>query len=102
MTQEQRWLQTCQSFAQATPREWSANDERMYRLGLEAIAAVRAEEQAKREALVTALKEVADHPHNSYDHPSNSGHAREYGIGCADGHRCAASVARAALAGETK
>jgi len=51
VTQEQRWLQTCQSCAQATPREWSANDERMYRLGLELIAAVRAEEQQRLDRL---------------------------------------------------
>jgi hypothetical protein len=43
MTIEQQWLQTCESFTQATPREWSANDERLYRSGLTLLAAVRAE-----------------------------------------------------------
>jgi hypothetical protein len=52
MTIEQQWLQTCESFAQATPREWSANDERLYRSGLTLLAAVRAEE---RQRLKTAL-----------------------------------------------
>jgi len=47
MTIEQQWLQTCESFAQATPREWSANDERLYRSGLTLIAAVRAEERQR-------------------------------------------------------
>ena len=47
MTIEQQWLQTCESFAQATPREWSANDERLYRSGLALIAAVRAEERQR-------------------------------------------------------
>jgi len=41
-TVEQAWLRKCESFAQATAREWSANDERTYRLGLELIASVRA------------------------------------------------------------
>jgi len=57
-----------------------------------------AEARETHAALVAALKEIAEHPHNSYDHPSNTGHARDYGIGCADGHRCAAQVARTVLA----
>lgn len=48
-------------------------------------------------SLRDALREIAQHPHCSYDHPMNVGHARDYGIGCADGHRCAASLAKFAL-----
>ena len=45
-----------------------------------------------------ALREIAEHPHCIYDHPTNTGHAHSnYGIGCADGHRCAATVAKIAL-----
>ena len=44
---------------------------------------------------VEALQEIAKHPHNDYEHPSNGGGS--YGIGTADGHRCAAEVARRAL-----
>jgi plasmid stabilization system protein ParE len=48
--------------------------------------------------LTTALREIAEHPHCSYDHPTNTGHGdRGYGIGCADGHECAATMARIAL-----
>jgi hypothetical protein len=45
-----------------------------------------------------ALTEIAHHPHQSYDHPENG--AAPYGTGCADGHRCAANIALAALKGE--
>jgi hypothetical protein len=46
---------------------------------------------------LAALGEIADHPHISYDHPTNLPRG-EYGTGCADGHRCAV-LDRAALAG---
>lgn len=45
-------------------------------------------------ALYAALNEIANDPHNAYE--SNEGGS--YGIGVADGHRCAAQKARAALA----
>ena len=63
------------------------------------IAAVRAEERQSRQALVAALRAITEHPHQSYDHPTNGGNGM-YGTGCADGHRCAANVARAVLAQE--
>ena len=47
-----------------------------------------------------ALDRIAHHPHIAYDHPSNGN--GQYGIGCADGHRCAAKIAEAALAPAAK
>ena len=55
--------------------------------------------EPERDRLREALREIAEHPHCSYDHPSNSSRGGDYGIGTADGHRCAANVARAALKG---
>lgn len=40
-----------------------------------------------------ALREIAEHAHNAYDTNGEG----QYGIGVTDGHRCAASIARAAL-----
>ena len=59
--------------------------------------------RAERAEAVTArykaaLEEIAAHPHIAYDHPANG--TGQYGIGCADGHRCAAQIAAAALAEE--
>ena len=42
-----------------------------------------------------ALRKIAYHPHCEYDHPSNG--TGQYAIGVADGHRCAADIAREAL-----
>lgn len=53
-------------------------------------------QSAAFDAFETALRQIAEHPHCSYDHPSNSD--SPYGTGCVDGHRCAASIAAAALA----
>jgi chromosome segregation ATPase len=44
---------------------------------------------------VEALTAIAEHPHQQYDHPENG--KAPYGTGCADGHRCAALVAKSAL-----
>lgn len=52
----------------------------------------------REKSLRDALETIANHPHNSYDHPSNEcSTGSNYGIGCADGHRCAAQIARDAL-----
>jgi hypothetical protein len=53
--------------------------------------------KAKIEKLEAALAEIANHPHCSYDHPSNQGGSIGYGTGIVDGHRCAAAIARAAI-----
>lgn len=47
------------------------------------------------DAMREALREIAEHPHCDYDHPAND--SNDYGTGCADGHRCAATMARNAL-----
>lgn len=65
------------------------------------IAKLEAANDADREVIVglrEALTAVRDHPHCSYDHPSNQGGSHGYSTGVVDGHRCAANVARAALA----
>lgn len=47
-----------------------------------------------QEIAMEALKSIAAHPHNDYSHPTNQcSTGSNYGIGCADGHRCAAQVA---------
>lgn len=57
------------------------------------------EQQAEQiERLRKALTAISDDPHCSYE---NSGDG-QYGIGVADGHRCAANKAREALAARTK
>lgn len=48
------------------------------------------------ERCAEALTEIANHPHNDYQHPANKSDDT-YGIGTADGHRCAAMIARRAL-----
>lgn len=53
------------------------------------------EQPSPLEIAVQALTKIAEHRHCSYDHPSNG--PGLYGVGCADGHRCAAQIARAAL-----
>lgn len=48
-----------------------------------------------------ALKRIAEHPHCAYEREGAFNRLpvdRQYEIGIADGHRCAASEARAALA----
>jgi len=50
--------------------------------------------KARVEELEGALKEIAESKHCSYP----EGDWTNYGIGVADGHRCAANAARAALA----
>lgn len=48
-----------------------------------------------------ALKQIAEHPHCSYEarvHSLPTRPDRQYEIGVADGHRCAAEIARVALA----
>jgi hypothetical protein len=54
-------------------------------------------DKAKIEKLEAAVAEIANHPHCSYDHPSNQGGSIGYGTGIVDGHRCAATIARAAI-----
>ncbi len=53
---------------------------------------------ARVERLEAALRAIGNHPHKSYDHPENGTGA--HCIGIADGHRCAAEIALAALAEE--
>ena len=50
--------------------------------------------QDRVKELENALEEIASSPHCSYE--NNPG---EYGTGVADGHRCAANMARQALEG---
>ena len=47
----------------------------------------------KLERCEKALREIVEDPHCNYDNVEPGG----YGIGVADGHRCAANKARAAL-----
>jgi hypothetical protein len=55
--------------------------------------------RAKLEAIEGALVTIRDDPHQQYDHPEVG--TGPYGMGVADGHRCAARKARAVLpAGE--
>lgn len=49
------------------------------------------------ETLVEALRSIAQHPHCDYGYPSSQSGDMQYAIGVADGHRCAANVARATL-----
>lgn len=44
--------------------------------------------------LLAALEEIANDPHCSYENTEGG----SYGIGVTDGHRCAATKARAAIA----
>ena len=61
-------------------------------------AQLRAAEQ-ERDALRRGLIEISTHPHCAYDHPTNlDSSGGNYGIGCADGHRCAANHAGRFLA----
>lgn len=55
----------------------------------------RLEDQAEIARLRAALESIADSPHCQYE---NSKDGTSYGVGVADGHRCAATTARAALA----
>ncbi len=48
------------------------------------------------EQLRAALRSIADHPHNSYE--TRSASDLQYSTGVTDGHRCAAQIARDALA----
>lgn len=70
----------------------------------DAVARLRreAQEAAAREAVLTqALRRVADDPHQAYtdpNAPADPPETRQYKIGVADGHRCAASIARLPLA----
>jgi len=48
--------------------------------------------KVKNAALVEALERIAFHAHNTY------AVSEQYDIGVTDGHRCAAKIARAALA----
>jgi len=59
-----------------------------------------------REPLVAALEAIAEHPHCEYAREPEelAKNRRQYDMGVADGHRCAAGIAAAALAdakGET-
>jgi hypothetical protein len=59
-----------------------------------------AEWKARAERAEAALKRIAEHPHNAYPegpHPHWSDLDRQYAVGVADGHRCAANVASEAL-----
>ena len=50
--------------------------------------------------LEDALREIAEHPHCRYDleyHCDDERKDSQYNIGCVDGHRCAAEIARKAL-----
>lgn len=65
------------------------------------LARLRAENERltrERDEARGALDWIARHPHCDYDHPSNGG--GQYGTGIADGHRCAANIARRALTPE--
>jgi hypothetical protein len=57
------------------------------------LAALRAE-VARKDA---ALKEIANHPHNNKGPAARDGDSLDYRQGVEDGHRCAATIARAAL-----
>ena len=59
------------------------------------LESVLAERMAEIRRLRTALEAIANDPHCAYDHPANQ--EGQYAIGVADGHRCAATKARAAL-----
>ena len=48
--------------------------------------------KAERVKLIEALEDIANSSHQTYD-----GKDGQYGIGVADGHRCAANIARAVL-----
>jgi succinate dehydrogenase/fumarate reductase flavoprotein subunit len=50
--------------------------------------------------LRAALEEIRDSSHQSYDNEATRDGDRQYAIGVADGHRCAANIARAALQDE--
>jgi hypothetical protein len=56
--------------------------------------------EARAERLAGALREIANDPHCSYDHPTIS--RDSYGTGVVDGHRCAGSKASAALSPEAR
>jgi len=56
-------------------------------LGWREVTALEAENAQLREA----LENIANHPHSTYSSVS------QYDIGVVDGHRCAASIARAVL-----
>lgn len=53
--------------------------------------------QARVDALEAALREIAEHPHCQYATNEAKHVPRYYNIGVADGHRCAANIARVAL-----
>lgn len=68
---------------------------------LEQAEAVVTELEARLAKLEAALKNIAEHPHCDYASgfvTSQTPSSESYGIGVADGHRCAANRARAALA----
>jgi hypothetical protein len=58
------------------------------------LGTIETERQRHAETL-KALAAIAEHPHQQYDHPENG--AGSYGTGCADGHRCAAVMAKTAI-----
>ena len=62
-----------------------------YRQAREAWDEIARLREANR-ALLGALEDIANHPHSSYSSVS------QYDIGVVDGHRCAANIARAAIA----
>lgn len=53
-----------------------------------------AEPEAVVKAAFAAIHEIVNSPHQVYDNHKGG----QYGVGVADGHRCAANMARAALA----
>lgn len=63
---------------------------------------LRERDEARRRVaeLEAVLRSIAEHPHCSYEsQPTGAASAdRQYAIGVTDGHRCAAEVARIALA----
>lgn len=104
-SQNRQWSTAC------TERtEWRARAERAegaldvaIRLGEAAETTGKALEARVRE-LEGALRRIILDPHQSYDWdlPAETHAARQYQIGVADGHRCAAEKARVALGGHLK
>ena len=63
----------------------------------EQVDAILALWNQERATMRKALESIANHPHNAY---YDLGEQGMYSIGVTDGHRCAAKIARAALAGK--
>ena len=88
-TQVPQWQGVTRMYA-----DWKQEREKYQSHRKEAIRWYRRfkEEQAKNEKLIKVLEDIANSSHQTYD-----GKDGQYGIGVADGHRCAANIARAVL-----